>query len=194
MIKSIIKYVVVALVAGVIGYVAHGGSSFAGVSHLSGLAVGADGLSTENGGTAVFGNTLSVAATTTALGQISAKGGILRSNTNSTSTTATSYTAVEKDFYRYSTVILTPTVNSLTLTLPASTTLTSMVPLAGDEADLTLLNGTTTAGKTITIAGGTGTLLRNATSTLVVPANSPAKLRFIRNSVTDVLVFVDIGQ
>ncbi len=76
MVKTIIKYVVVALVAGVIGYAVHGGSSFAGISHLSGLAVGADGLFTENGGVASFGTTLAVGTTLTVGGATTTSNGV----------------------------------------------------------------------------------------------------------------------
>lgn len=57
--------VVVSVLIGALGMAAFGGPSFQGVSHLSGLAVGADGLSTENGGTAAFGTTVSVGTTLT---------------------------------------------------------------------------------------------------------------------------------
>lgn len=202
MVKSIIKYIAIVLVAGAVGYFAHG-SSFAGFSHLPGIAIGSDGITSS--GPTVLSNTLTVtgattlgtvttSGTTTNTGFVKATGGTVKSSVNSTSTTATSYTLTQADIWKYSSILMTPNTGSLTLTLPASSTLTSMIPTAGDEQDTLFVNASTTAGITVTFAAGTGTSLRNSTSTLAVPANSTAFLQFVRKANSDILVMFGIGQ
>jgi hypothetical protein len=76
----------------------------------------------------------------------------------------------------------------VTITLPASTTLTSFIPTAAQTRTIYLAN---LGSATVTLAGGTGTLLRVASSTLVTPgvvSGSVGRLDFIRKSNTDVLV------
>lgn len=120
--------------------------------------------------------------------------GILRSYTNSTSTTATSQTLVQADILNYDTMLITPNTGSLTLTLPASSTLTSVVPSAGDRQDICIVNGTSTAAITIKLAAGTGIdLYTVATSTIsgaggVLPIGPQVMgcVTFVRQADTDV--------
>ncbi len=181
--NKIIQFALTLAVGLVIGYVANSGQSFQGISHLSGLAVGQDGLSTENGGTAAF------ASTTSSAGQLKTDGGVLDSSVNSTSTVTATYTLVQADVRNYSTILFTPNI-STTLTLPATTSLDGFVPTAGDQARITIVNASTTSG-IITIAGGTGTLLRKATTTATILPNSIGILTFVRKANTDILVFFD---
>jgi hypothetical protein len=123
--------------------------------------------------------------------------GTLKSYTNSTSTTATTYTLLQADILNYDTMLITPNTNSLTLTLPASSTLTTMIPTAGDRQELCIINGTTTASKTITFTAGTGDdLYTVATSTIsgaggVLPIGPQVMgcFTFARQLDTDVSVF-----
>ena len=55
-------------------------------------------------------------------------------------------------------------VAGATLTLPASSTMPDVLPLAGDRQEFCLKNATTTAGVVVTIAGGTGLSLNVASS------------------------------
>jgi len=122
-------------------------------------------------------------------------GGILKSYTNASSSVTTG-TLAQADILNYDTLLLTPSgaAATKTLTLPATSTLTSMVPTAGDQQDLCIYNATGTAASTITLAAGTGIdLERVATSTtsgaagvLVIPANGYACLKFIRQTDTDI--------
>lgn len=78
-------------------------------------------------------------------------GSVLATSTSGTATTLTqailaAYTAIE----------MTPNVASFTYTLPASSTITTLMPNAGDKREWTWQNATTTTAITITLATGTG--------------------------------------
>lgn len=111
-------------------------------------------------------------------------GGILMSYTSSTSTTATTQTLVAADITNYSTVILTPNTNSVTLTLPASSTLSAFVPTAGDWAQQCWINATSSAAKNITFAAGTGIDLEVSSSSLVIAPGNSGCFRFLRKPAT----------
>lgn len=109
---------------------------------------------------------------------------VLFSYTNSTSTTGTTQTLAAADITGYSTVILTPNTNSVTLTLPASSTLSAFVPAAGDWAMQCWINATTTAAKNITFAAGTGIDLEVSSSSLVIAPGNSGCFRFLRKPAT----------
>lgn len=89
--------------------------------------------------------------------------GSLHSYPLSTSTPA-SLTLAASDVTNYESVVMLPTVGSITVTLPASSTLSAFVPTAGDWAEQCYTNATSTASFGITLAGGTGTNLLVASS------------------------------
>lgn len=76
--------------------------------------------------------------------------------------------------------------------LATTTSLTTFLPNAGDRRCLNIDNGTSTAAATITLAGGTGSLVRNATSTLVIGAGKNANLCIFRRSNTDLIFDIDV--
>lgn len=128
--------------------------------------------------------------------------GILHSYTSSTSTTATTYTLTQADILNYETVLMTPNGGAVTLTLPATSTITSMVPTAGDWQDQCWYNATSTAAATITFAAGTGIDLETASSSITggapvlsIGAGNTGCLKYIRKANTDIVVqfnrFVD---
>lgn len=141
----------------------------------------------------VRGTTLTVTGATTIGGLTTLNAGQLRSYTNATSTTATSQTLEEADLLNYDTVLLTPDTPSLTLTLPATSTLTSFIPTAGDMAEQCWYNATSTASMNITFAAGTGIDLQTASTTqtdLTFATGGNACLKFIRQTDTDVSVLM----
>lgn len=161
------------------------GENRGGVTGISGMAIGSDGLTVTGATTLSGGITLSGAATL--------DGGLVKSNTNSTSTTATSYTMVLADIQGYDTMIMTPNTGALTMTTFASSTASTWLPSAGDRAELCIYNATTTSAATITIAAGTGfDLERTATSTtsgadttfLAIPAGGHGCFDFMRQPAT----------
>ena len=92
-------------------------------------------------------------------------GHVVNSSVNSTSTIQTAQTLVATDIATYQSVILTPNTGDLTLTFPASSTLSTFIPTAGDRTEQCWYNATTTAGIDVTFAAGTGIDLEVATTT-----------------------------
>jgi len=82
----------------------------------------------------------------------------------------------------------------ITLTLPATSTLSAIVPNSGDVRQYYFQNASTTAAATITFAAGTGIDLQYAEATggdLVLNGLDWAKLTFIRQSNTDITIIFD---
>lgn len=126
-------------------------------------------------------------STATANGKITSNAGHLRSYSIATTTTATTQTLAVADILNYDVVSILPNVGSLTLTFPASSTMTTLVPTAGDMQETCFLNATTTSGITITFAASTGIDLESASSTpsdLTITANGTACFKFIRQRAT----------
>lgn len=194
--KKLVITAVVAFLAGALAVSMLGGGRFAGTTNLSGLAVGDDGFSVSgtssftgaitNSGAVTNSSTVTNSATTTQNGALNLEAPLTHGAVNSTSTTATSQTLAVTDLYGYSSILMTPNVDSVTLTLPATSTMNAFVPNAGDWRTILLVNGTTTAAKTVSIAAGTGTLLKNASTTAAVGPGSVASLMFIRKANTDI--------
>lgn len=120
------------------------------------------------------------------------KGPFSLSFTNAT-TTGTSVTLQQSDFQPYNSLLVTPIVGAATLTLPASSTLSSLVPKVGDVQQLMVVNATSTSGISVTIAGGAGTLLRKATTTAAILPGGVSELEFVRKANSDIVVFFDEG-
>lgn len=122
-------------------------------------------------------------------------GGQLKSYTNASSSVTTG-TLKESDILNYDTVLWTPAgaAATKTLTFPATSTLTSFVPSAGDRQSTCFFNATTTAASTITYAAGSGIDLEVATSTaqtgsfdLVQSADAMMCFEFLRKTNTDIV-------
>lgn len=109
------------------------------------------------------------------------------SGVNSTSTTAVAYTLAAQDVIGYSTIILTPNTASTTLTLPASSTLASWVPQAGQRINMFLFDGSTTPGVNIGIIAGSGSLIENASSTATTTSSKAMELDVMRKPNGDLL-------
>ncbi len=93
--------------------------------------------------------------------------GTLYTNTSATSTIATTQTLIVSDVQGYDTVILTPNVmGSDVITFFASSTASSWLPAAGNTQRTCFVNGTTTAQQDLVFAGGTGTKLLVASSSV----------------------------
>lgn len=116
---------------------------------------------------AITGNTLAAISTVSLGGLVTLDGGALRSYANATTTMTTAETLVPADVLAYDTVILNPNASgNTTLTLFASSTATTWLTAAGDSQTTCFINGTTTAGATYTFAGGTGSTLLVASSSV----------------------------
>lgn len=104
-----------------------------------------------------------------------------------TSTDDTTATLLASDFDVENVIQFTPNVTGITLALTASTSLTAFVPTAGQCRDVRIVNATTTAGAGVIIAGGTGSLLRTASTSVTVLPGGAADLKACRKSDTDIL-------
>lgn len=94
----------------------------------------------------------------------------------------------------YPTVVMTPNLAALTVTLPTATTLgSSFLPNTGDRMSFVLYNATSTGAAIITLAGNTGTTLVSASSTKLVLAGYYTTIEAIRTSATT-LVFRMTGN
>lgn len=112
------------------------------------------------------------------VGDTFTRGGLL-----ATSTVATSTGALKERDLSYSTIFVDHPAGALTYTLPASSTVTSLIPNAGDRIEVLIFNNGTT---TITVAGSTGTALKSASSTAVINANGIGILNLVRKPNTDI--------
>lgn len=92
----------------------------------------------------------------------------------------------------YSSMDYTPGDLAVTLTLPATSTMTSFIPTAGDCYDFRFRNVDGTAATSTTIAAGTGIdLVENENGDVVIEGGNEAQIKFCRESDTDVTVYVD---
>jgi len=73
-----------------------------------------------------------------------------------TSTSGSATTLKESELNKFSMIVMTPNVSSFSYTLPATSTLTSLLPSPGDSKTWTLINATTTTATTLTLVKGTG--------------------------------------
>lgn len=138
-------------------------------------------------GAATLSSTLSVSGATS-LETLTEGGGIRATSTdNATETLLASDIDVE-NYLDY-----TPNINS-TLTLPATSTLSAMIPNAGDSRQILFRNASTTAAATLTVAAGTGIDLQYTEATggdLVLNGLDVAITTWVRKSDTDILVIWD---
>ena len=195
--------VITTLVLSVIAYkkaslgAASGASHLQKESFLQGLAAGVrDQFSLTNAGVlttsgaATFTGTISGTGATT-LATFTQGGGI-----RATSTVNSAETLLAADFDVEGVIAYTLNVQDATLTLPATSTLSSFIAPAGQTKSIFIRNATTTASMDLTIAGGTGMNLLVASSTKVIVGNTSGsnstRLDFVRRADTDIDVTMSI--
>lgn len=109
----------------------------------------------------------------------------------STSTSNTSETLTEANMLAYNYFRLMSNTGASTYTLPASTTMTTLLPNAGDTREWIIENATSSSGITATIAAGTGIILKSVTNADdVIDETEVAELKCVRKPNTDVLCIV----
>lgn len=183
--------VILSLALGFVGLVRHDApvaesQEASGVTHLSGLSVGVDGF-TANASTTNLGTTTT---------KVLVQGGGLRATSSNASSKL-----LASDFDTENTIDFNPLKPSLTLTLPASSTLTALAPVTGQVRTIYIRNATSTAAAngSFTIAGAAGTLLKVSSSTASgkvvrgdTDASNYARLDFIRKANTDLVVLMTL--
>jgi hypothetical protein len=139
----------------------------------------------------VSGFFTSFTASTTDAGTLTQGGGIFASSTSNAIATST---ASDFDVENY--ISYTPNVSSVILKLPASSTLSAMIPKTGDTRRVILENATTTPGITLTLSvtGVAGMSISNATSSLTIPPGSFGILDFYRKLNTDIFVIFNLAN
>jgi len=152
-------------------------------------AVTMSGTNTLSGATTISGAT-TLSSTLSTTGMFTANAGSVSSYSLATTTAATTYTLTAADIGNYDTIRQILSGGAATFTLPATSTLTSLVPAAGDRAETCWLPLT----NTLTFAAGTGIDLMVATSTnngggaydLTITAGGVGCITWFRQTDTDI--------
>lgn len=170
------------------------GDTLSNVTHLDALTLDSGNLTLTSGNVSVTGSLTSSGAAT--VGTFTQGGGI-----RATSTTGTVVPLIASDFDTENVIDVTLNTSSGTLSFPATTTLASFIPTAGQTRTLFIRNATTTAATTLTITGGTGVLLKNASSTsptgIILGDTDGAnygKVELLRKANTDIEALLTIFQ
>lgn len=153
-----------------------------------GLSAGStEQFSVSNAG--VLTQTAASSLATTSAGVFTQGGGSLASTTVS----ASFGTLTEAQLLYNNVIKLTPNILSATSTLPATSTLTTLLPNSGDTRTWLLQNGTSTASRWVGIAAGTGIDIQsNTLNNVQIAPNGTAEMRCTRISTTDVICRVDV--
>jgi len=186
--KNILTGIGALIVGLLIGMVISGGGpSVGGTTNFDDL--GLDSITVSGASTLTGAVTASGALTVsgqTALQELTQSGGIL-----ATSTTATAGTLTEAEMLTYNYIAFTANTGNTALTLPATSTMTTLLPNAGDMREWIFENATTTAATTLTITAGAGIDLQGVSNaTDVLDGTEWAELRCIRKTNTDVMCIV----
>jgi hypothetical protein len=185
--KYIIGIIVALLVGLVIGFtfVRQPTTVVKGTTNVSSLGTESLSVGTgcDNSFSTCTGTTIDASGNIVILGKTTFDGGTIYSSTLST-TTGTAVTLKQSDLLTYTTILALPIVGATTWTLPASSTMASYVPVAGDTQRVTIVNASTTAGITLTLAAGTGWNINSATTTLQIRPNTSAVLNCTRKAAT----------
>lgn len=193
-IKSIVAGIVVLVVGFILGSL--GGSNTKSDAQLGGVTYDASRLVGDVyqgiNGSLVMQNGSIVGTSTGAI--VASKravfdNGILASAVYASST-ATTTTLLAASITDISSMLLTDST-AISLTLPASSTLTSFAPLAGDNRRISIVNQGTGI---VTFVAGTGTLLTSASSTKTVPVSGTAFLDCTRKTNTDIVCQITPGM
>ena len=110
-------------------------------------------------------------------GKNSSTGGLFSTTTTSTTGTVTAASLLDARTY-----VITPNVSDVTLTLPASSTLSELIPNRGDRASFMFFNSTTTGSIEVTLAGASGTILSSASTTRLILPGKAAIVEFMRSA------------
>lgn len=136
--------------------------------------------------TGVITGTTATLTGATATGKLTQGGGIF-----ATTTTANAGTLTAAQMAAYNVIDFTPLGAAATLTLPATSTMTTLLPNAGDMGTWVIRNGAS-AATTTTIAAGAGIDLQEPDGqNVVISQNNFAWLTCYRKADTDVVCLVD---
>ncbi len=166
-VKTIVIVLVASLIGGFVGGSVGGNQSdnAGGTTNLDALTLDNGNLTLTNGNIVMTSGSITSTSGSNTFGTTTAERVITGGTVFSSSTLAAVGTLTEAQLLYYGSIVYTPNVSDVTLTLPASSTLTTFIPNAGDQAEIYFRNSTSTAGIDITFGGGVGTILEHASST-----------------------------
>lgn len=110
-----------------------------------------------------------------------------------TTTEMAAPTLLASELNGYSSITIYASTSDVTLSLPATSTLATFIPNAGDQTEVIFKNSTTTAGIDLGLLPGTGMTFRKATSTATTTAEGMIRALFKRKTNTDMDVFIDVA-
>lgn len=166
-------------------------------------AVGASGTRFPNGISAnttspsvgqVLATTLAVTSTSLFSGLVRTAAGLVESGQNTLAITSGTYTLTQADMLnsKVLTVPASTTAAALTLTLPATSTMTTLIPNAGDTQEWIIDNLRTNGATTTTLTAGTGIDIDGITANDdVINGDVSARLECWRLVTTDVRCIVE---
>lgn len=110
-------------------------------------------------------------------------------------TSSTTAILLATDIDTENVVEVTPANGATTLTLPATSTMTNIIPNAGDTRTIWIRNATTSASTGLTIAAGTGMTLKNGASSTALlvgdtDGDNTMRVDMVRKSDSDINVYM----
>jgi len=145
----------------------------------------------DSSGNGTFTGTMNVTGASTFTGAVDASiftegGGVYASTTMATTATLVASDLIANNYFA-----LTPNVANTALTLPATSTLATMIPNAGDRREILIENVSAVTATTTTIVAGAGMDLQEADGqNVVIGGNNYALVTLWRKSNTDMVVTV----
>ena len=131
---------------------------------------------------------INVAGLTSANGGITYGAGVRATTTTVAAETLTEAQLIANSYFLFEG---SATAAAITITLPATSTMTTILPNAGDCQDWVIENGYGAAATTTTIAAGTGwDLQEDDGQNVVIGINNYAMFKACRTNTTDVVGFI----
>lgn len=196
--KALYLGLIVSLILGVSGFVySYAGSSSVVVEHAENVNVSSENSLDNNGvlgGSTSddwnVGGNLSVTGTSAFTGNVTLSGELLSGTGVVTQSSTTNETLTATQICDSNYIAYTP-INALSLTLPATSTITSCLTTAGAMRTVVIENTATTTNA-ITLVAGTGMDLQEPDGqNVVIGQNNYAWLTFVKTASGDVVVKVD---
>jgi hypothetical protein len=159
--------------------------------HFMGLNVGG----TTNFDTLSLSEDLTVSDALNVTGAVDVSTFTQGGGVTATATRDAAQTLVVTDFDTENVIDVTQASTSATLTLPATSTMTAVIPNAGDMRTIWIRNASTSASAALTIAVGTGMTLKNGASSTVLligdtDGDNTMRVDMVRKADTDINVYM----
>lgn len=195
-VKSYLPWVLTVLFAALLVVSMVGGNQpgQGGVTRFPNSDITAKSLTLSSGNLSITSGTITSTGgassfATTTVNQFTEGGSVFATTTTAATETLTEADLLNNKVLRF---LGSATAAAITVTLPATSTMTSLLPDAGDTRTWVIENGYTAAATTTTIAAGTGVDLQEPDGqNVVIGINNYGWLRCFREVSTDVVCRVD---